>query len=125
MCRLRLIVLGPRRKVKQLRRALGQQDVDAIARNAEGSRKFERIGHRHQAGAAGRGVSETATATQRLRRARCRLGDRRGGGGNRRGGFNLGFGKNTQNGLRRLDIQPCGMPMYLFGTRFDHHFFSL
>src|ERR671925_563362 len=47
-------------------------------------------------------------------------GDRLEGGENDGGGVELRRREKAENGLGRLLVQPCGMPMRLFGPRRDH-----
>ena len=93
--------------------------------NAEGAGKLERVGDRHQPGAAGRRIGDAAAAGQRFGGSSRGLRYRLRGRGHDRSGLDLRFGEKTKDGLRRLDVQARGMPVHLFGTRRDHHSFSL
>ena len=55
--------------------AAGEQDDDAVAGDAVGAGKFERVGQRHQAGTAGRGIGEPAAAGQAVGGDLGRCGD--------------------------------------------------
>ena len=63
---------GPPARSSRFAAPSASRMIDAVAGNAEGAGKLERVGHRHQAGTAGRRIGEAAAAGQRLRRAEPR-----------------------------------------------------
>jgi hypothetical protein len=122
--RQRAVVFIAAGEVFEARGAAGEQDDDAVAGNAVGAGKLERIGHGHQAGASCADIDKAAAGKKRFSGktgGSGDIGERAVNGGGR--GL-LAVRKHAQRVDGLTFVQPCRLIVPAFCPACSHSSFS-